>query len=182
MTTAMWVCIFVVVLASICDWWNCKIPNFITLGGFFTGIVIHGVIGAVDAGALGMLRGAGYSFFGAMACGLIPFLGWRKKQLGGGDVKLFAAVGALLGPFVGFDVQACAFALSVLVLFPYRLVRHGLVGLTVRNAGTTIANLFRRDDAKVPVDQPHRKVPAVVFAPTIAFAVLLTLVHHGALR
>lgn len=66
-----------------------KIPNYITLPVIGWGLLSHTIFGRLDGflfSFYGLLLGAGIFF--------IPFvLGW----LGGGDVKLMAAVGALQG-------------------------------------------------------------------------------------
>ena len=101
--------------------------------------------------------------------------------MGGGDVKLFAAIGALVGPAIGFDVEARTFAFSLVVLFPYRLVRHRAVGAALRNMRIGIVNLFRRRDEREPYVIGPR-LPPVILAPAIGIAFALTLLQHGALR
>jgi prepilin peptidase CpaA len=118
---------------------------------------------------------------GAFACGIVPFLAWKKGEMGGGDVKLFAAIGALVGPVVGFDVEARTFAFSLLVLFPYRLIRHRAVGVALRNMRIGVVNVFRSRDAREPY-LTGPKLPPVILAPAIGIAFAVTLLQHGALR
>lgn len=181
MTTALWACIFVVASSVLSDIASRRIPNVLTLGGLVVGLAIHASAGAVGGGFLGGLRGVGFALLGAFGCGLVPFLAWRRGEMGGGDVKLFAAIGALVGPALGFDVEARAFAISLLVLFPYRLVRHRAVGVAVKNMGIGIANVFRRTDARAPY-LTGPKLPPVILAPAIGIAFALTLLQNGALR
>ncbi|MBS2012703.1 MAG: prepilin peptidase [Deltaproteobacteria bacterium] len=181
MTTAVWACLAVVAISVVSDIATRRIPNLVTLGGIALGVVIHGAGGFVDGGIGGLFRGVGLSLLGALLCGFIPFFAWKKGELGGGDVKLFAAIGALMGLSMGFDVEARAFAFSFLILFPYRLVRHRAVGVALANVRIGIANLFRSKDARVPY-ATGPKLPPVILGPAIGFAFALTLVQHGVLR
>ena len=158
-----------------------RIPNLVTLGGLFVGLAIHGASGFVEKGFAGGFRGIGFALLGAVACGLVPFLAWKKGEMGGGDVKLFAAIGALAGPALGFDVEARTFAFSLLVLFPYRLIRHRAVSVAVKNMRIGVVNVFRSKDAREAyVTGP--KLPPVILAPAIGVAFALTLLQQGVLR
>jgi prepilin peptidase CpaA len=181
MTTAVWACIFVVVVSVISDIATRRIPNVVTFGGVVVAMAIHGAAGFAGAGFSGLVRGAGFALLGAFACGLIPFFAWKKREMGAGDVKLFAAIGALIGPSLGFDVEARALAFSFLVLFPYRLIRHGAVRVALKNMLIGLANCFRAKDARVAyLEGP--KLPPVILGPAIGVAFALTMVQHGVLK
>jgi len=76
-------------LAAAIDVWSRRIPNWLTFGTLLVGIglnvALHGFSGLVSALA-GIVLGA------AM---LLPF--YAMRAIGAGDVKLLAALGALLG-------------------------------------------------------------------------------------
>jgi prepilin peptidase CpaA len=181
MTTSIWACVVVVLIAVASDVTTRRIPNLVTLGGFVVGLAIHGATGLVQSGFFGGLRGIGFALLGAFACGIVPFLAWKKGEMGGGDVKLFAAIGALVGPALGFDVEARTFAFSLLVLFPYRLIRHRAVGVALRNMRIGVLNMLRKKDARVPY-LTGPKLPPVILGPAIGVAFALTLVQQGVLR
>ncbi len=181
MTTSLWICLIVVAVAVVSDIATHRIPNLLTLGGLVVGLAIHGASGFVEHGFLGGFRGVGFALLGAFACGIVPFFAWKKGEMGGGDVKLFAAIGALVGPAVGFDVEARTFAFSLLVLFPYRLIRHRAVGVALRNMGIGIVNVFRSKDARAPY-LTGPKLPPVILAPAIGMAFAFTLLQHGVFR
>ena len=179
--TAVWACIFVVVVSVVSDIATRRMPNVITLGGTVVAMAIHGAAGFAVAGFLGLAKGVGLALLGAFACGFIPFLAWRKREMGAGDVKLFAAIGALLGPAIGFDVEARALAFSLVILFPYRLIRHGALRVGMKNIGIGIANLFRSKDARVAY-LTGPKLPPVILGPAIGIAFALTMLQQGVIR
>lgn len=178
MTTAVWASIFVVVVSVVSDIKTRHIPNTVTLGGILVAMAIHGAAGVAGAGAAGLFKGIGLALLGAFACGLIPFFSWKKGEMGAGDVKLFAAIGALLGPSIGFDVEARALAFSFLVLFPIRLIRHKALGIAVKNMGIGVANVFRAKDARMEYLKGP-KLPPVILGPAIGLAFALTMLQHG---
>lgn len=145
--TAAFACLALVFVAMVHDWRTRKIPNYLTLGGVVFGLALHGA----DAG----LRGAAFALLGAVLCLGLPLVQFARGEMGGGDVKLFAAVGAIVGPSVGFDAEAFTFALALFVLWPYRLVRAGWRGRTV-------------------------KVAPVILGPAVFVGLLLSMLRHGA--
>jgi prepilin peptidase CpaA len=178
--TAIIACLALVVVATVTDVVSRKIPNTLTLGGIVVGLGLHAATGFVDGGASGALHGFGRALVGIAVCGIIPVLSFARREMGGGDVKLFAAIGALCGPVLGFDVQACAFLVLMVVVTPWRLLRHGALRVGLRNAVTVASNLFRTKEHKqacVPL-----KMAPVIMGPSILAGVCLALVRHGFLR
>lgn len=127
-------------LACVSDWRSIRIPKWISLGTLALGILFHivrgawlgeedqsvwllgshgSVVGAVDA-ALFALSGAVIAFL--LMLGLFAAGG-----CGGGDVKLFAAVGAWVGAFAALWV----FVVAALVLMALGLVRLCLAAVTM---------------------------------------------------
>src|SRR5215470_1769162 len=77
-------------VAAIIDLRTRRIPNWVTAAALIAGLVVHTV--QDGAGGLGMaLAGAALG-----AAILLPF--YIGGVMGAGDVKLLAALGALLGP------------------------------------------------------------------------------------
>lgn len=77
--------------AAVCDLRMRRIPNLLTFGAAATGLVYHLISGGGEAfgdSAAGWLVGA-----------LVFVVPFALRGLGGGDVKLLAALGAWLGPF-----------------------------------------------------------------------------------
>ncbi|WP_054950892.1 A24 family peptidase [Numidum massiliense] len=66
-----------------------KIPNWLTMGAVATGLVYHLIVGGID--------GLIFSGLGMLAGGGLLLLLYFFKAVAGGDVKLFAGIGALVG-------------------------------------------------------------------------------------
>lgn len=95
-----------------------RIPNALTIPAALVGVLLHVPMG---------IAGVGLSVAG---CGLAALLPWsmhratRGAAIGGGDVKLFAALGALCGPMAGVEMEFLAF-LTLAVLAIARLAWAG---------------------------------------------------------
>ena len=90
----LWIGGFVVLLGTVTDLMERRIPNWITLPAIAGGFLFHGTMSGWTTGSLtalgGLLVGGGL---------LLPF--FLLGKMGGGDVKLLAALGAWHG---GVDV------------------------------------------------------------------------------
>ena len=83
-------------VAGVIDLRSGRIPNWVTLPVAGAGLLAH--LGL--RGAWGLTE----SVAGLLLCGGVPLLMFRVSRgraIGGGDVKLFGALGALLGPRMG---------------------------------------------------------------------------------
>jgi prepilin peptidase CpaA len=67
-----------------------RIPNAVSASAIVAGLALNGVAGGLPA--------LGWSLCGALAMIAILFTPFALGGLGGGDVKMMAAVGAFLGP------------------------------------------------------------------------------------
>ena len=83
--------------------------------------------------------GAIGSLASAALCGAGPYLLFRREAIGGGDVKLFAALGATAGLLVGLEGQLFAFILAALWAI-VRVAAGGGLGTLIRNVGRLIVN------------------------------------------
>lgn len=84
------VALAIALVACVTDVRNRRIPNTLTFGAALAGILFHGMTGH----ASGLYHSLGGWFVGA-AVFFVPF---ALGGLGGGDVKLLAALGAWIGP------------------------------------------------------------------------------------
>jgi prepilin peptidase CpaA len=77
-------------VAALIDVWSRRIPNWLTFGTLLLGVAINAWLHGFG-GALTAIAGAALG-----AAILLPF--YAMRAMGAGDVKLLAALGALLGP------------------------------------------------------------------------------------
>jgi prepilin peptidase CpaA len=71
---------------------------------------------------------------GSLLCGLVPYLLFRKGAAGGGDVKLFAAIGAVAGLGLGIEAQLVTFLAAALYSLGRLAWRGRLIGTLVNSA------------------------------------------------
>ena len=97
-----------------------RIPNWLTLPLLALGPAVALALHGVSANG-GLLQ----SCLGICLCGFVPFFAHRQDPngMGGGDVKLFAAIGGLLGPWVGLEAEfysMVAASVGALVVLAWR--------------------------------------------------------------
>ena len=92
------------------------------------------------------------SVVGALVSASVPATLYRKSAIGAGDVKLFAALGALAHPSLGLEILSFSFVVAI-VLAPISLLYQGTFARTLGNLVTLAANLVRPAHAR-------REVPA----------------------
>lgn len=125
-------------IAAIYDWRKGQIPNWVTLGPLGAGLLAHALLGLVSHGMRGAFWSLVGSLLGAIACGLVPALLWWKGAIGGGDLKLLLALGALLGPMLGIEAELYGFVAAAL----YAPARLAYEGKLLRTLGNTAALAF----------------------------------------
>ncbi len=160
-------------VAAIHDLRTGHIPNWLTLGSLSVAVLAHGVLGASDAGFSGLGHGLGTAVFGALACAAIPGLVFLRGGIGGGDVKLFAALGALCSAYQGFVAQSYSFVIALL-LAPAYLAYEGKLLRTIANAITVGIDSFRRPEARRPLAPElttwFRLAPAIFLGTSLMVA------------
>lgn len=174
MLTSNSVLIMSSVFAALCalsDLRTGHIPNALTYGGLGLGAALHFSLLVSARGEELTWSFAALSFArvvaGIVLCGLVPFLLFVRNGMGGGDVKLLAALGAFLGPVTGLEVQLYAFVM-VALLAPVRLAYEGRLFSVLGNALSLLRNPL------LPPEQRRSVAPELMtwlkFGPAVALA------------
>jgi prepilin peptidase CpaA len=170
-------CLVFVSVAAAWDMRTGLIPNGLTLGGLGVGFVLHLAAHLADLSGSGAasaaLAGALNAALGVVLCGLGPYLLFRLDAMGGGDVKLLAAVGAFVGPTLGLSIELSAF-ITMAVFSPVRLAYEGKLLAVLGNTMVLIANPFlpkqRRRELPRELMTPFKFGPAVFVANGLVLA------------
>jgi len=117
--------LLIAAIAAVTDWRTGEIPNWLTLPPMVVAPVAYGIMQGIW-GAVGAIAAI-------VVSGLVPYLLFRRGAAGGGDVKLFAAIGAIAGMEVGIEVQLVTFMAAALISLG-RLAWHGKLFKTLANS------------------------------------------------
>jgi prepilin peptidase CpaA len=129
------VAVVITLIAAIIDFRTGEIPNALTLGPLAIAPLVHAALGYHNGGLSGAGWGFGYAALGAVGCGIAPVLVYVVGGMGGGDVKLLAALGALLWPMLGLEAEFYAF-LGAALFAPAKMAYEGKL---LRTLGNTLA-------------------------------------------
>jgi prepilin peptidase CpaA len=158
--------LLVAATATVTDWRTGHIPNWLTFPPMLAAPIVHGLFSGIPGFTL--------SLIGIAACGLVPYIVFKLGGMAGGDVKLLAALGAVLGPFVGIEAEFIAFIVAAIFALG-RLAWEGKLLRTLGNTGRLAVNPFlpRRKRREVPDEMmSSMRLGASIFVGTL-IAVLL---------
>lgn len=110
------------------------IPNWLTLPTLAAAPLAHALLSGPGALA--------WSLAGAAASAIVPFALFARGAMGGGDVKLFAAAGALIGAHAGLELQVVTYVLAALAAI-VRLAYLRQLGVVLRRAFALLARCVR---------------------------------------
>lgn len=144
-TVLLFLCLAVTLLAAVYDARTGHIPNWITLPPVVAAPIVWGIYGGLYQARRGPPMGTVVGcLVSIVICAFVPFLlrrvriGEAGSAMGGGDVKLFAAIGALTLANVG--LEALFYASCALSLFA--LARLAWDGVLLRTMGNVLFLLF----------------------------------------
>jgi prepilin peptidase CpaA len=160
--------LLITAIAAVTDWRRGVIPNWLTLPIVAVAPIVHWIAGGPWAGAA--------SLGGMLICALVPYMLYRRDAGGGGDVKLFAAIGALVSLSVGIEIQLLTFIGAALVSLG-RLAWRGRLLRTLSNTlflavNPILPRRWRRE--VVPELMTAVRLGAFIFAGTVCAVAL----HH----
>jgi prepilin peptidase CpaA len=164
----------VVIAAAVTDLRSRRIPNWLTLSGVCAGLLLNWYLSGLPGlwtGFKGLLLGFG-----------VYFILYALRAMGAGDVKLMAAVGAIVGPANWFAVFIAS-SLAGGVLAVVLMVWKGKVRETLWNSLFIVGELarfrapyHRRTDLDVKdsrsLKMPHGVAIAVGTLACLAFGVI----------
>ena len=164
------VLLIVLLAAAVFDVRYRRIPNWLTVGGVVLGIVTNAVIGPPLAGIGFALAGLGVAF------GIYLVL-YALRAMGAGDVKLMAAVGALVGWerwFGIFFVTALIGGVMALIL----VIARRRLKTTLFNVAFILTEMARARPAylaKEELDVANKKALGLPHAAVIAVSTVFYL-------
>jgi prepilin peptidase CpaA len=133
---------FAIAVAAIGAWYDWRtghIPDWVTVWPLGLAPLAHIAVVLLQGGTThDAIKAAGFSILGAVACAFTPIVLYRAsggKAIGGGDLKLLAALGAILRPMAGIEAEFYAFFAAMLIA-PARLAYEGKL---FRVLGNTLA-------------------------------------------
>lgn len=165
-------------IAAITDLKSGRIPNWLTFAGVVSGIAGHVLQGWYHAGWQTGLHEGVDAFAGLLLCTVAPAVCYWKGAMGGGDLKLFAALGALCQPTFGIECQFYALAIAGIVA-PVRLAYRGTLLRVLIGSFWIVANPL------LPAAR-RRRLPVEAMTwfrlgPAIWAGSLVVLTLHGGL-
>jgi prepilin peptidase CpaA len=169
------------VVSALAAWTDARtgeIPNWLTLVPLALAPVFHAALAfRSDPAASSAFGGAGFSLLGAAACSVIPLALYRAGAIGGGDTKLFAAIGAICRTELGLHAETYAFVLGM--LYAVALVVHrGKLAATLGN----VFALFRGGPRGANGAEIAGEMTEVRFGPAIFAGVVLTTCLEWSVR
>jgi prepilin peptidase CpaA len=117
--------------SAVTDWRRGEIPNWLTFPPLVIGPLFWLLVGGFNGTGLELLL---RSVLGIAVCSIVPYLLWRRNALGGGDVKIVAALGGLVHGYYGLEMILAGLIASSI----YALLRLAWEGKLLR----TLANSF----------------------------------------
>jgi prepilin peptidase CpaA len=107
---------------------------------------------------------AGLSLLGAAICSIVPLLLYRMDAIGGGDVKLLAALGAILRPMLGIEAELYGF-LAAAIIAPAWLAYEGKLGAVLANTVAIVKNPFLPKTKRREI--PPEMLTSIRFGPGV---------------
>lgn len=162
------IAIVATLIAAYTDARTGRIPNWLTLPLLLAGPLLAAVSGGLPAFLLAL--------FGTLLCGLAPLLLFARNAMGGGDVKLFAGLGGLLGTHLGIEVQFFSFCLIAFLLLA-QMAWDGRLFATLKNVLFAGSHLFlpkRYHRPLTPTVMTQIRMGVSIFVATLASVVLRT--------
>jgi len=162
------VALLATLIAAITDARTGRIPNWLT----YPLLAAAPLLSALDGG----VSAIGSSLLGVVLCALVPFLLFARNAMGGGDLKLFAGLGGLLGAHAGIEVQFFAFCVVAFLLLA-QMAWDGRLFVTMRNVVVAFGHLVlpkRYHRPLEPSTMTEMRMGIAIFVATLASIAMRT--------
>ena len=97
--------------------------------------------------------GFGGILLGGVVAGVVPFFLYRKGAIGGGDVKLFVALGMLGRMLVGLEFEFASLFVAGFLLLPVKLAYEGKLLKTLMTSGRLAINSILPKSRQLNVEE-----------------------------
>lgn len=170
------IAVLISALAALQDWRRGEISNRLTLGTLAAAPLLHFARTMQLGGRFqDGLMSLGLSLLGGLACGIVPYVLFVVGGARGGDVKLCAAVGAVLKPVIGIEAVFYGFLAAALIA-PARLAYEGRLFRTLRGSLFILVNPLLPKERRVVLDP--EAMTWIKMGPAFFVGVLVTTALH----
>jgi prepilin peptidase CpaA len=157
----------VATIACVTDWRTRRIPNVLTIGASLAALLFH------------TLAPTGIGFFGSLSgwCvgAAIMFVPFALRGLGGGDVKLLAAIGAWTGPgaafWIGIYTGIAGGVLAIVVAAHHGYLRRAFQNIWFLLQHWTVAGIRPLDEVSLEGSSGPRLVYAFPILAGLVIAI-----------
>src|SRR5262249_54366245 len=111
------------------------------------------------------LNGAGGSLMGMLVGGVVPLLLYRAGAMGGGDVKLFAALGAVT--LTGFVIEAEAYAFLIATIYGLTVAIRDKTWRATAERALALYTRRRRAQEAAAETAPRPDMTSIRLAPSV---------------
>ena len=124
-------------VGAIIDIQQHRIPNWLTYPGMVLGFGLRTVLFGKEGFLIGLKEGLLKGLGGWLLGGGVMFLFYMVRAMGAGDVKLMAAIGAMVGPGQVTEVLLATAIFGGLLAIGYALYRRRMIS-TLKNVGSVL--------------------------------------------
>ncbi len=167
--------LFVTAVAAAIDLKTGKIPNWLTITAAVAALAVRSLLPQAVGAPEATFGALGYGLAGGLACAVLPVVLFYIGGIGGGDAKLLAALGLLLGPWSGVFAQLWAYVFAA-VYAPVHLALSGKLGQMLPNTWRLLKRATMSQEARA--QSPALKLTSLTFGPPIFAATALTVWWH----
>ena len=154
-------------IAAITDLRTGLIPNTVVGLGALTGVLAQ--LSEVALGQVGISAALQQMGLGLALGALMPATLYALGALGGGDLKLFAAIGLCLGPSRVIAIELWSHVIA-LMFVPLHWLANGTLLTSLGTSARLVHNVFAPASARKPIDRTS--LTTLRLAPSILFAVV----------